>query len=179
MTGNPNFLTPNPPLLDLTAAANELLAAIEAAKNGGKTQFLAKRKAVANVQKLLKQVGAYVQNISDGDEVVIDSAGFDTARKPEPVGILPAPSALAATISSFEGAVDLDWDPVAGSHSYTVYMKDSDPDDGQPWLAVHATTKSGASISDLESGKFYWFRVTAFGAAGSSPVSDPARSFAA
>lgn len=34
-------------------------------------------------------------------------------------------------------------------------------------------------FNDLESGKFYWFRVTAFGAAGSSPVSDPARSFAA
>ena len=179
MTANANFPTPNPALADVTAALDTLEAANIAAKGGGIVPHEAKREAVRTVEGLMRALADYVNNVANGDRGVILSAGFGTNRRAEPVGILPAPKGLLAMVSSFAGTVELDWDPVAGSNQYTVYMKDSDPDDGQPWLPVHATTRSKAAITDLESGKFYWFRVTAFGTAGISPASDPARSFAA
>jgi len=178
MTGNVSFPTPVD-LAEISAAADALESATESALNGGRIQHLAKREAVEALRKLLRNEGAYVQSASDGDANKILSAGMLVNKKPQPVGVLPAPKDLLATVSNFEGAIDLDWARVDGGRSYTVYINSGDPNDDKAWTPVYATTKSRATITDLSPGTFYWFKVAANGAAGMGPVSDASRSVAA
>jgi hypothetical protein len=49
-----------------------------------------------------------------------------------------------------------------------------DPAGQTGWTHAFVVTKSSASVPGLISGKRYWFRVTALGAAGQGPWSDPA-----
>lgn len=97
----------------------------------------------------------------------------------QPIGQLPAPTNLLAKVSDFRGAVELNWDPVHGSRNYTVYINETDPQDDKAWVPVHATTKSKATITDLDPGSFYFFKVAAYGTAGLGPASDVAEGLAA
>lgn len=179
MTGNANFPTPTPALADVTAAADAFETAIEAAAGGGVVLTEQKNVARATLLELMRQLGYYVQSASEGDKEKILTSGMDVARTPTPIGQLPAPGNLLTRFSDFSGVVDLDWDSVYGSTLYTVEINETDPNEEKAWTPVHSTTKSKASISALEPGTFYWFRVRANGAAGVGPASDPARGLAA
>ncbi|MBK6831201.1 MAG: hypothetical protein IPG92_10910 [Flavobacteriales bacterium] len=47
------------------------------------------------------------------------------------------------------------------------------------WELVAVTTKSRLDVDSLQPGTFYWFAVSAVGAAGASSKSDPAQAMAA
>ena len=179
MTGNAFFLTPDPPLLDVTASAAALEKAINDATKGGELEHEIKRIALAGTMDILSRLGIYVQATSNGNREQILSSGAGVAKDSEPVGPLDAPESLEATVSNFSGTIDLDWTGVHGSRMYNVYINEGDPNDEASWSLAYATTKSYCAITDLIPGKFYWFRIRAMGTAGMSPASDPAKSYAA
>ena len=78
------FATPNPALADVDAARTDLSKAAVAAQAGGLALTLAKNEAETKLDQLISQLGAYVQNISAGDEAIILQAGMDVRKTPSP-----------------------------------------------------------------------------------------------
>ena len=106
-----------------------------------------------------------------------DGAGFDVVEPGEPIGERDPPQALGNRLTTMRGRVALDWARVYGARMYQVYMSTSN--DPFKWELVAVTTKSRLDVDSLQPGTFYWFAVSAVGAAGTSSKSDPAQAMAA
>jgi len=180
LTGNATFPNPEPPLSDLTDAATNLEAAFNTA-NVAHQNAMEKTSLMDDadtaINNILTKLGNYVDSTSNGDEAKILSSGMSVKAKPVPIGSLPQPTALAATEGDNEGEIDLSWDKVFGARSYVVEYT-PDPITPTGWKSGGVSTKSSKSISSLQSGVKYWFRVAAVGAAGQGPWSDPATKYA-
>ena len=174
MTGNESFSTPSPVLAAVTSAADDLEAAYNEAQA---VRLLAKEKTVAQDARereadgIVTQLAAYVEGTSGGDAATIQSAGMDVRDEAAPVGELPAPGDLTATVGDMDGEIDLDWDNVRRASSYLVQQS---PDPPGSWQQAAVVTKSKHTVTGLTSGTKYWFRVAAIGSAGQSPWSQPA-----
>lgn len=179
MTGNPNFLTPAPKILDLTAAREVLETAIMEAAGGDHAKVFARQVAEAAMDDLLVRMAMYVSNTSAGDELKILSSGFELRKQPEPIGPLEAPTELEARTGALPGAIDLRCRPVKGAYYYQVEVNATDPAVEAQWTLLALTPRVSYEATGLDPGKHYWFRMTAMGAAGTSPVSDPAKGFSA
>ena len=178
MDGNPNFATPTPALADFDSAIKALgtaNAAVDA--NAGPVEHQARREAMAVVEGMVRQLAGYVQAISAGNESIILSSGFAVRKKASPIGELAPPTALMSRATDREGRGSLKWDPQYGADMYHVYMSLT----AAPfqWELIGATTKSRFNADSLEPGTFYWFAVTAIGAAGETSKSEPCRVMAA
>jgi hypothetical protein len=177
MTGNANFATPNPTLASVTtlktsaatkiAGYNTLLASEAAALSDRDT-------AVDALSGALTQLAAYVENITGGDRVKIESAGMSVRATPAPVGAMPQVLTLVATASDFEGALDVSWDAVRGAGSYEIHTS-ADPVTGTSWAFKDVSNKSTITLNSFTSGAKVWVRVRAIGADNNKgPWSDPA-----
>jgi len=180
MTGNANFTTPNPALADITAAKT----ALETAYNDALTkrqQAKAATDLMADKEKDLERAltleSLYVENVSGGDELKIQSAGMSVKDAAAPIGELPAPMGLYATAGDEDGEIVLNWEPVRGAKSYSVQTT-TDPNVPDSWAHKKNATESFTDIKGLTSGGKFWFRVAAVGAAGQGAFSDPAAKYA-
>ena len=90
----------------------------------------------------------------------------------EPLGLLSAPTDVRAVATPYPGKLLLRYKGVKGRLVYEVYICSGDPKVEADWSLYTSTGKNSLSISDLESGKEYFFRVLALGSAGASPASD-------
>jgi hypothetical protein len=167
MTGNANFPTPLPHLLDVTTAANELETAYTEALGGDvnkKAIQLSKRKTL---DALLTKLGAYVQDTSAGDELIIRSAGMEVQSRATPVGVLPAPENLKLTDGGNEGSLLLKWRKVKKASSYLLQISIDDNDPAK-WNFLATTTVAKYLAINLPSGTVQYFRIAATNAAGQS-----------
>lgn len=174
MNGNPNFTTPNPPLTTITDATKALQTAAEevnAARMESKNKTIIQNQQEDKLQGLLRQLASYVDNISNGDEALITSAGMDVQAASSGVGEVGVPTGFTATVGDSDGEIDLSWNPVARAQSYVI---ESSPDapPAAKWMHQLATTKSKATLTNLTSGTRYWFRVAAIGSQGQGGWSD-------
>lgn len=174
MTGNPNYLTPNPDLASISTAIQELAEAYEAALDLGMTKKAIMREKNEALNNLMRTLRDYVNEVGNGDEVILMSSGFDLAKLPSPIGALSAPINLRALYSETPGEVNLRWKPVYGAATYKAQYK-PDGQDNAEWLDAGLSTKGRFTVTGLNNAQYYWFRVAASGAAGQSPFSDPAR----
>lgn len=178
MTGNAEFATPTPALAAVHTAIIAVIganAAVEA--NAGPVQHQARRVAVKALGGLIRQLASYVQNTSAGDEDIILSSGFAVRRRATPRGELPTPTGLFSRPANREGRATLKWTPDRGADTY--HVKQSDSDAPGNWVLVASTTKSTCHVDGLTPGTFYWFAVSAIGAAGETSLSEPCRVMAA
>ena len=173
---------PTPPeVTALATACTELDAAI--ADRTNKEQVLRAAVVVQNQKRdtlgiAYSSLGSKVQTLSEGDAAFINAHGFDVVGAGAPIGALPAPAGLEATMSDQPGQVDLMWEPVRGAKTYIV-QKCADPMTEANWQQVDLCTKSKFTVTGLVSGTKYWFRVAAKGAdPATSPWSDPAQKMA-
>ena len=176
MTGNATYPTPSPTLAALTAAADDLeakLATAEQARLAAEAATAVQDTSKTTAETLVTAEGNYVQQTSGGDAAKIESAGMEVRDPSTPIGDLPAPTDLNATVGDHDGQIDLHWDHVRGAKSYLI-EKSLDPPTAISWSVALVATKSSASVTGLTSGTKYWFRVAAVGAAGNSGWSQPA-----
>lgn len=180
LTGNLAFTTPNPPLADITAGANRLDKAINDYEfTRSRPDKLERDVAFEELKTMRADLGAYVQTTSAGDPELILSAGFETEKARQPVGLLPAPLNVLALVRPYPGTLELRYKGVKGRLSYQIYICSGDPNMEANWH-LHATTgKNRLVFEGLESNVVYYFRVVALGAAGFSPASDVASAKAA
>lgn len=180
MTGNTTFPTPEPPLADITSAVNALEAAYNeanAARQNAVSLTSVMDDKEQSLNALIAKLANYVENKSDGDQAKIQSAGMLVRSKPVPIGALPAPENLIATAGDGECEIDLSWNPVRGANGYPIEYCE-DPITPTGWKPAGVSTKSSHIVKGLTSGKKYWFKVAAVGAAGQGPWSDPATKYA-
>lgn len=180
MTGNLNFATPDPTLAKLKTAWEKLQAAIGAAVDGGKAAHQLKREAEDELKLVISQMAAYVFNTAAGDANKILSAGFKVRGQAAPIPVLGMPQDLRTLPTQFVGLISLKWDRVYGAVNYEVFVNTTDPTKEEAWTSVGLTSKSRMEVSDLDSAKYYWFRVQAQGRRSLlSPMSDVLRALAA
>jgi hypothetical protein len=172
MTGNTNFTTPIPSLTSVTAAINKLELSYEAALDGGKTKKAIVRVDEASLDTLMSQLGAYIQDITLGDELKILSSGLEVAKKPSPPQDLTTPINLRLNKISVEGEVNLKWNPIKNAKSYMI-QSTSTPQVETSWDTFAVSTKASHKANNLESQSIIWFRIAALGAKGISAFSDP------
>src|SRR5215510_5588354 len=79
ITNNPNFVTPHPPLADVTdslARLEETFKAQQVARGDVRAKAGAAENAEREVDRSLRQLSAYVESIAGADEIIIASAGM-------------------------------------------------------------------------------------------------------
>ena len=169
MTGNPDFLTPDPPLADLTTAADETYAANQeslAAKAIAKQKTAILHDKEDALDDVLRKMANHVENKSDGDVAKINGAGFQVKADATPVGELPAPEDFSVTYGDEAGQLDTQWDGVYGASIYALQINLTDPVDESAWSDAGNPTKTKHTIEGLTSGDRCWLRVLAVGTAG-------------
>jgi hypothetical protein len=203
MTGNVNFTTPVPALIDVTNAADALENAYLAAQNSGKAETSFMYIKTDALKDLLVVLSEYVNNIAKGDVTIIYSSGMDVTKDREPIGMLPAPSDVRLFETGNEGEVEVRFSKVNGASSYAIFMFEEEiirdtsqlqtdvqptgsiPDGGQDdpsgldislhkWSQTAVSTKTKYVITGLTLGYRIFVRVAAIGAAGMGVKSDPA-----
>lgn len=180
LTGNATYPSPIPTLAVVTAAADRLDTAVQAYEFSHSRLDKQERDIAYTALKGLRQdLGGYVQTVSNGDPEQITSAGFEMLAVPKPVGQLAAPQDVQAMVRAYPGSLELRYRGVRGRLAYQVYLCEGDPLVEKNWQLHTITGKNRLLFDGLESGKSYFFRVEALGAAGVSPVSDIASAKAA
>ncbi|HRH70583.1 MAG TPA: fibronectin type III domain-containing protein [Flavobacteriales bacterium] len=179
MSGNPHFPTPPVTMVAATALADELDTAIQEATHGSKAAKAVRNALSRQCADMLNVLADYQRMVSNGDEVMLSSGGFEMAKKRELVGIPGAPQKLQVRFTNAKGQLDLRWQPVRGAHGYQVWMTAMDPTVEAHWEAIGYTTRVSHLVDELESFKAHWFCVSAIGVAGEGLQSDPAMGRAA
>ena len=174
MTGNTNFTTPAPPLVDVQTAIDDLNTAYEKALDRS-LSAKADQRAMNNILNMkLRQLRSYVNEIAQGDEKTVLSSGFEASKIPAPIGAMPQVEDLKGKGGDGDGSIHLDWKSVYGAKTYVIEISE----DGTTFRPTAYPSGSKAKISNLEMGKFYWLRVAANGAAGLGAFSDPYKALA-
>ncbi len=76
MTGNLNFVTPNPTLAAITIALNNFMTAYANAADGSRTATAIKNQLRALLIAELRLLASYVEDIGDNDQAVLIGSGF-------------------------------------------------------------------------------------------------------
>ena len=173
------FPQPNPSVAALTTAKNNVdlrLKAIAQMETALEAERATAVTATTELDALLTQEAAYVENIAKGVVAIILLSGFPLAQESAPIGQLPPPQNLTGAPFGLEGIMQLKWGRVHGARSYVAEYATS-PDG--PWSQAAMTTRVSCLAGNLTPGVKYWFRVRALGAAGLSGWSEPVAKVAA
>jgi hypothetical protein len=103
-----------------------------------------------------------VQQVSNGDPVIIESAGLSVANPTHnPVGRLPQVQNLSLSSGDQPGEVDGQWDAVWGRNTYEQHLCMTDPLVEANWKHAGTTGASKATFKQQASGSRIWLRVRA------------------
>jgi hypothetical protein len=167
MTGNANFITPMPPLLDVTTGLDDLQAKAEAAHGGGRDAYAARNAAWATSVMQARELANYVQLNCQNDLTILLSSGFISTKTPAPVGPLSPPTNLRVSYNGYTGQVVIRVKGVPGVTAGYTYQQ-AETSDG-PFVNIGIKNKTFFTATGLTPGKMYWFCVCANGADQSSP----------
>lgn len=176
MAGNAAFPTPDPAAAvydPLLTTFSTKLAAVQSLVDSLTQAVSEKNAARAALEAATIKRGNYVENASGGVEATILSAGFEVRAPGAPIGELPAPQNLVATMGDNAGEVDLGCDRVRGAASYIWHCRLYAQPNG-PWQQVKISKRSSTTAIGLVSGTKYAFRVCAVGTEGEGAWSDEA-----
>ncbi len=157
MAGNPNFPSPTVPLITVNAAIDALVQAQKAIPGGPKATSL-RNTRVKELEYLMRQLQAYVENVAKGDPNIVLSSGMDVRDPKLPLGILAAPDWVNAKNAAEVGHVWLRWKTVKKRLYYHVEWS-TDPNLPGEWPNSTVVSKSKALISGLTPGERYYFRI--------------------
>ena len=176
MTGNANVPNPNPSLAAmgaLTTTAETKLTALNAAKAAYDAALLACNDAFRAHNAGLTLQAAYVQDVTGGDAVKIESCNMPIRRPNAPIGPLGQVLALVVKAGVNAGELKASWKKLRGAASYEVQVS-VDPYTPLTWRGVAPSSKVRTVIEGLTSGAKMWVQVRGIGKGDPGPWSDPA-----
>ena len=104
LTSNAFFLNPTPPLADIIALFDAFIAALGAAKDGGKAETAAKNAARVALQDGMRSLGQYIENTAENLEQILTSK-YPLQKERSPLGIQPAPANLRLKHGKVSGSI--------------------------------------------------------------------------
>ena len=173
MEGNTFFSNPSPTLAAVTEAINALENAYEAALYGSRPAKVELRECESVFNGLMKRLAVYVQHVSEGNERIIVSSGFEAKRVTSIPVEVTNPSNVRGKPTIHSGEVIVRWDKANGARVYTTELCA----DGTTWTPCGVSTKTSLVVSGLLSGSKPQFRVAAIGPTGQSGWSEPGAVF--
>jgi hypothetical protein len=172
-TAAATFNTPVIPLAQVTTAIDNLVDAVAAASDKGKTAVQLRNTAAKILKELLKQQAAYVESIAAGDGDIMVLAGMDLKRVgPRMYENVYPPQNLVINYTKNSAELKLKWSTVSNAKNYSVQVSTT-PLTEDSWKEIRSCTKANCILSGLERGASLWFRVNAKAAAGVSTFSEP------
>ena len=166
------FANPIPTTAAVQTLINNLVAANAAvSSNKGPKELRARNEAMEHLAEAMRLWASYVQTQSKGNANIIAASNFQVAKQGGRVGELDPPGGLRNLLTRFSSRVSLRWKGDKGTDLNHVWI--STTNDPFNWTLAGATSKSSINIDGLTPGQFYWFSVTAIGAAGESSKSEP------
>lgn len=178
IAGNANFPTPNPTLAIVKTATDALDAAFQEAIHHDSVKVQLRDMRLKEMQAIINQLAAYIQNASEGDAEKILSSGFDVVSRGNPLPPLQMVLNLRLESGSNSTKILAHWDRVVGAKIYVVEMTE-DPLVDENFKAAGTSSKTRFEFTNLMPGKKYWVRVAGIGKDGIGPYSDPAGKIAA
>lgn len=164
MTGNTLFATPIPSATafqELYDSYDESLDKVELLRAQLEGAMAEKDQKRAELEDGLRSRAGYVQETTKGVEADILSSALPVRDPRTPTTELEAVEGLRATIGQNEGTVELTWDRVERSRGYIVEYRLTTV---TTWTRHDPiASRARSTVSGLESGKTYAFRVRAFG----------------
>ena len=180
LEGNPAFPTTLPALPKITEAREKLEVALDDYRFNpsrlGKTE---RDTAFRELRNLRMELGNFVQAQSQGDLDLIQSAGFEVERKPQPSVKPTAPTNVRAKGTEYPSEIMVNFSGVKGKLYYRLFICKEDPKVASNWKFHSATSKNRVLVTGMESHSEVHFRVITVGTRGASPVSDYATAKAA
>ena len=154
LTNNPSFPAPDPSLAALQAALSALEEAETAVRSGSRGAAAARDEKRRVLGTLLRQLGAYVQKVADGDsstaEAVIESAGVSVHKL-----TLRQKQRFTVRQGALSGSVKLMtvWVGRRAGYAWQYSL-----DGGTTWLTRPLTLRSKTTVSGLPVGTMVLFR---------------------
>lgn len=161
MTGNANFPSPIPALEVVQDAQADYSTALINAASRDKTKVALKNQARLELEKLLKQLGNYVNTVSMGDVAMLTSSGYDISKMPEPRHIT-TPENVKLVPGMNDGSLISQADAVKGASSYIHQIAPDPLTADTKWTSI-STSRRKYEFTSLEQGKKYWVRIAAVG----------------
>lgn len=168
MTGNAVFITPDPPLTQMTMAVNNLEVTYNASRDGSKQQLAAMYAAEKVLDDLLRKEALYVERIAFGNEAQILSSGFHITQQPSSA-LLPE---FTAKNGEKEGEIIVKHKAVKKAAAW-VWQYCTDPINEINWKLASVSTQTTFTIMGLKPGAKYWFRAAYVTPEGMSEWCDP------
>ena len=129
---------------------------------GNKQLTLSKNQSRSLLENLLSTAAIKVQDLSNGDEKLILSAGFEVKRKRAPVGLLARPENVIAKAGPTRGSLEISWNVVPNAYLYEVQYTEAPATVDSKW-SHSSNTKHKIVIDGLTRGKAYIIQVAAAG----------------
>jgi len=163
MTNNLIFSSPPISLIDLQAAIDAYSKALIQAQDGSKADTVTKNTYRLTLENDLSTLGNYVNLMSEGDLLKLQSSGFPLSKLPEPIGILEAP-VLTMHYGENPGEMGIEISPIPKASGYIVlYAPVPAPADNNDWSSK-TMSSSKATLTHLKSGSKYVYKATAISA---------------
>jgi hypothetical protein len=169
--GHPQyFATPPVDPAALDASATTLIAANQAAMDGGKNAKAIRDKQRKLVIQDLKLLAVYVQNVSNDDPAIFAASGFTVKptgkSAPQPVA---APVFRSLDYGVNSGQIVVSVKATAGAKSYFIRYAVMNGATPGPWTTIAAASiQRPITISGLTPTTIYGFQVQALGVLGYS-----------
>ena len=163
MTGNVNFATPNPLIPAITAQRKKYQDSLALSHRGTPEQTSDKNVQRGLLEKMMHELGAYVQLTSGGDETKILSSGMHTAASKGTIGEFGVVENFKVETPESSNKVIVSCRAMPKAAFYEVLYTASPETDASVWVTV-TSTKHTMEISGLKSFIPYIFKMAARGA---------------
>jgi len=177
LTGNATFPTPNPSLAtygSAITASQTKLATYKLLRTQMEAALADLDDQMAVLDGYTTQLGAYVESVSAGNKVKIESAGMDARADRAPITLTRVLD-LVLSEGDDDGSLDIFWKPMRGAGCYEIWLCASNPGVEANWLLKQTSSSSRARLTHLTSGQKVWARVRAIGGRNQrGAFSDPA-----
>lgn len=161
------------------AEAEAAALAVETARQEWRTAVTRRNEVLRTLRQKTRRAAQEVTIITGGDAAKMLGAGLELARSKTIIGTPPQPEGVRAEAGGHTGTVKVVWNRIAlRKIVYQVQWRDRIDGTGE-WQDAGLFTRRQCVVAGLESGRQYWFRVSAHGAAGPGPWSQPAGARAA
>lgn len=158
MTGNATYESMAADVTELKSIVLEFGNILPQMLDSNKQLTLLKNNIRKRFEAKLSSMALRVQDISAGDEEKILSAGFDTKRRPTPIGVLPCPDKLYIEPGMQRGSLNISWNKVPRAVYYQLQYTEAPVTADSIWKDI-TSTKTRIVLDNLTRGQAYVIRI--------------------